>query len=79
MSIPAIEELMHRALDVTMPTDVEIALDTKRNVLYIDIEGITILRINRPLVLRITKDGGPASLLRGFPSRPLGKCQAVYE
>jgi hypothetical protein len=67
MSIPAIEELVHRALDVTFPTDVEIAIDNNRQVLYIHIEGATILRINGPLAVRFTKDGDPASL------------QAVYE
>jgi hypothetical protein len=78
MSIPAIEELVHRALDVTFPTDVEIAIDTKRNVLYIHIEGATILRINRPLVYALPRMAALPAYKRYTNEAQVIQLHAVY-
>lgn len=47
MSQPRIQDLLHRALDVTAPEYVEVQWDAKRGVLYISVEGATLFRACR--------------------------------
>jgi hypothetical protein len=44
---PPMEELIPKALDITAPDHVEIEIDHVRNVVYVHINGITLLRACR--------------------------------
>lgn len=41
---PSIDKLIDTALDITAPANLEVRWDATRRVLYVDVDGITVLR-----------------------------------
>ena len=52
-----VEKILASQLDITAPELVEIDYDTTRNVLYININGITILRVCRSQQVKLVQNG----------------------
>lgn len=61
-----IQKLVQMQLDITAPEHgVQVRYDMKRQVLYVDVDGITALRICRiPGEVRFELDGAPSVLQR---------------
>jgi hypothetical protein len=53
VSLPSIEQLAERALDVTAPEYVEIEVDMTRSVIYVHVEGVTLLRCCRVKTMKV--------------------------
>jgi hypothetical protein len=44
MTIPKLEDLVDKSLDIALAKEIKIEIDRERNVVYVHVDGITLLR-----------------------------------